>query len=823
MFMSGRFFIAVSVFALGVVLAGSARAQIGSSALAGGLENLEILGLSVEGVTDEYTRSFVLQSSRLVVGQRVTIPGDPAFGDAIRAIYRLGTYADVQIVEERRVGQGVFLLIRVKKTPSLREYSFTGIGKGAQKDLRKEIPLYTRAAVRQNSIARATQIIKEYYAEKGRPLAKVDVTRTDHEDNTSSLDFAIDRGPKVKVGRVIIGGNESLTDKRVRRFMKTRKPVWWKFWHRGIYKEDVFDEDLDRIIEKYSERGYYDARIVRDSVFLDQESGKKPKMIIELDVKEGPQYFVRNIEWDGNTIYSDETLTNQLGFVSGDRFNTKRLDEKLYGVGKDNDVSSLYMNSGYMRFNVNPRISVVGTDSLDLTFDIFEGDIFRYGDVSIAGNRKTREHVIRRELITIPGNRFSRNQIQESIRRLMQMNYFTQESLAAGPSVELRPEKKQVDLKYNLEEQGSDQLELSGTWGRFGIILQLRFGFNNFSAQNIFKKGAWRPLPSGDGQKLSLSVQTNGRRYQQYSISFTEPWFRGRPTPLGISLSYSKISLSSFRTTSTGNLLTFSVRTFYEQRLQWPDQYFSTSSTIGYQYFDNNDYISTLPLGISSEITFKQSLMRNSVDNPIFPTSGSKFLLSLEIAPPFANLIQYHKWRLNTSWNIPLLRRVSIGVGVDAGYIGTLTGEEVQFERFVLGGSPFETQGFFNFFGKDIVYMRAYPLGALGPRIDDDPFGGRILNKFTSELRWNAVQGQQLQAAPYLFIDAGNSWDNFQSYNPSEIFRSAGFGARIALPILGMVELTYGYNFDSFEPINSSHNGTQKWTFQFSLGQGFGM
>lgn len=812
----------IIVLVFGAFLTGSASAQIGSSTQANGFDNLEILSLSVEGVTDEYTRSFVQQSSRLRVGQRVTIPGDPAFGDAIRAIYRLGTYEDVQILEEQRVGQGVFLVIRVKRTASLRDYQFSGISKGEQKDLRKEVPLYTRAAVRPSSIARSKQVIIEYYAEKGRPLATVEVTRTDHDDNTSTLEFSIDRGPKVKVGEIIVSGNESLTDNKVRKFMKTKKPSWWKFWRRGIYKEAVFHEDLERIVDEYNERGYYDARVVRDSVYLEQIPGKKPKMIVEVDVLEGPQYFVRNIAWEGNTIFTDAVLTTQLGFLRGDRFNTRRLDEKLYGVGKDNDVSSLYMNRGYMRFNVNPRISIVGEDSLDLTFDIFEGDIYRYGDVTIAGNRKTREHVIRRELLTVPGNTFSRNHIQESIRRLMQMNYFTQESLAAGPGVELNPEKKQVDLKYNLEEQGSDQLELSGTWGRFGIVLMLRFGFNNFSAQNLFNRSAWRPLPSGDGQKLSLSVQTNGRRYQNYSLSFTEPWFRGRPTPLGFSLSFSRISLSSFNTTSTGNLLTFSVRTFYERRLQWPDQFFSTSTTIGYQYFDNNDYISTLPLGISSEITFKQSLIRNSTNHPLFPSTGSKLLLSLEIAPPIGNLIQYHKWRLNTSWNMPLMNRVSIGVGVDAGYIGSLNGEEVQFERFVLGGSPFETQGFFNFFGKDIVYMRAYPLGALGPRLDDDPFGGRILNKFTSELRWLAVRADQLQAAPYLFIDAGNSWDSFRSYNPSDIFRSAGFGGRLFLPILGMIELTYGYNFDSFDPINSRHDGSRKWTFQFSLGQGFG-
>lgn len=812
----------ISTLLIAGLFTGSVQGQVSTPSLENGLEILEILGLSVEGVTDEYTRSFIQQSSRLNVGQRITIPGDPAFGDAIRAIYRLGTYEDVQIVEERRVGQGVFLVLRVRKTPTLREYEFSGIKKGDQKELKKEVPLYARGALRPSLVARAVQVIEQFYAEKGRPLAVVDVIRTEHDDNTVSLEFKVDRGPKVRVGEVIIGGNELVSDKKVRSFMKTKKPVWWKFWSRGRYKEIEFRKDLDRIVEEYNERGFFDARIVRDSVFLDQQTGKKPKMTVVLDVHEGPQYFIRDISWEGNTLMSDEFLTEQLGFLKGDRFNSKKLDEKLYGRGKDDDIRSLYMNRGYMRFDVQPSIAVIGTDSLDLTFDVYEGDVYTYGNVSISGNRKTREHVIRRELFTVPGRTFSMNQIKESIRRLMQLNYFTQESLAPGPGIELNPEKKEVDLSYNLIEQGSDQLELSGTWGRFGIVLMLRFGFNNFSAQNIFKKGAWKPLPSGDGQKLSLSVQTNGRRYQQYSISFTEPWFRGRPTPLGGTISFSKISLSTFSTSSTGELLTFSGRVFYEQRLRWPDSFFSTSTTLGYQYFDNNDYISTLPLGVSSEITIKQSLKRNSTDNLLLPSRGSKFLLSLEIAPPIGDLIQYHKWRLNTSWNMPLMRHVSIGVGLEAGYIGSLTGETVQFERFIVGGSPFETQGFFNFFGKDIVYMRGYPLGALGPRQGNDPFGGRILNKFTSELRWIAIQSEQLQAAPYLFMDAANAWDGFPSYNPTDLFRSAGFGARLFLPILGMIELTYGYNFDPFVPINNKHNGTRKWTFQFSLGQGFG-
>jgi outer membrane protein insertion porin family len=811
-----------------LVLSVPCSAQISSPATVNGsaltpaqTQVLEILGLSVEGVDDEYTKGFIQQTSRLTIGQSITVPGDPAFGDAIRAIYRLGNYEDVQIVQERRVGRGLFLSIRVRGAAKLREYSFSGIKGGHKKDLKKKAPLITRGPVRASSIARTVQIVKEFYAEKGRPLATVDVVRQDHDDNTVSLEFKVDQGPKVPVSRIIIDGNKEVSDSGVRKGMKTNTRTWWKFWSRPTFKRDQFRKDLDTIVEKYNERGYFDARVLSDSVYLDTTPGGDPSMVVSIKVHEGPQYHVRKMEWEGNALFTDEQLNARLGMLEGETYNSSRLQDRLYGVGKNNDVSSLYYNNGYMRFNVNPRLTVINGDSLDIRFEVFEGDVYNYGNVTIAGNMKTREHVIRRELYTIPGATFSRDQIQESIRRLMQLNYFTQESLAPGPNIDINEEKKTVDLRYDLEEQGSDQLELSGTWGRFGLVLQLRFGFNNFSAQRFFKKGAWKPLPSGDGQRLSLGIQSNGSQYQQYSLSFTEPWYRGRPTPLGFGLSYSKISGATFLTRNSGGLITFSGNVFYEQRLKWPDDLFSTSTRLGYQYFKNENWISTLPQGISSEITIRQTLTRNSTDHPIFPTSGSRLEFSVELAPPLGGLIQYHKWRFNTSWNVPLTRKLSVSLASNIGVIGSLTGADVQFERFIVGGSPFETQGFFSFFGKEIIYMRGYPLGAIGPRIDNDPFGGRILNKFTSELKWMAIQSQQLSAAPYVFMDAANSWDGFKSYNPNDLFRSAGFGARMFLPILGMVELAYGYNFDTFVPVNGKHSGVKKWTFQFSLGQGF--
>ncbi len=785
-------------------------------------QTFEILGISVEGVASDYTRTFVLQTSRLAVGQQITLPGDPALADAIRAIYRLGMFSDVKIREDRRFDQGVYLVIEVKEVPKLADYTFTGIKGGDRKKLQKEVPLYKGTPVRPSAIERTVQIIKEFYAEKGHPLASVEVVRTVNPDNSLVLDFQVDKGPRVGVGEVIIHGNEQLSDGDLIGAMKTKPKKWWQFWRKNTFKPDEFDEDPQRILEKYNEKGFYDARIVRDTTYLRME-GDDPKMVVELTVHEGPRFHIRNIVWEGNTVYPDEVLTEALGLARGDVYNAKRLEENLYGNKNSSDVMSLYMNRGYMRAQVQPIIRVAGEDSLDLVFDVFEGDVYEFGTIEITGNTKTKEHVIRRELITFPGETFSRDAIQESIRRLMQLNYFAQESLVKGPDIRIREEDKVVDLSYHLEETGSDQLELSGTWGRFGLVLQLRFTFNNFSAQNLFNGSAWRPLPSGDGQKLSVAVQTNGNFFQQYSLSFTEPWFRGRPTPIGFSASFSKITGSTFLSNSSpGKLLTTSLSGFYEQRLKWPDDFFSTATTIGYQYFDNDNWLSTLPQGVSQQVTVRQTLARNSTNHPIFPSSGSKMSLSLEIAPPLGGLIQYHKWRLTSAWNVPLSRKFSVGFSMDYGYIGSLTGKEVAFERFVVGGSPFETQGFFSFFGKDVIYMRAYPLGAIGPRQNGDPFGGRILNHYAGELRWMAVQTEQLSAAPYVYVEAANTWDGFQSYNPGQLFRSAGFGTRLFLPILGMVELVYGYNFDTFVPVNSNHDGSKKWTFQFTLGQGFG-
>ncbi len=797
-------------------------------------QSYQILGLSVEGVSREEVAAFVKQTSGLAEGESITIPGDPAISDAIRSIYRLGMFSDVSIATERTVGDGAFLVIKVTEVPKLSDFSFEGVKKGHRDDLKKKMPLLSGAPVRPGDLERSKQIIQEFYAEKGNLLAEVNVERKPNPaNNTIALDFQVEKGPRVEIGNIVIKGNKEVSDRSLRKRMKeTKEDRWWRFWKKETFKKDKFEEDLQSILDYYNQKGYYDARLISDSVYVIQEDGG-PAVAVELEVREGPQYHIRNLEWEGNTVYADEALTEALGFEAGDVYNKKKLEENLYANRQSSDVMSLYTNRGYMRFNAQPVIRVVEGDSLDIHFDVYEGEVYSFGNIEIAGNTKTKEHVIRRELYTIPGQTFSRDAIQESMRRLQQLSYFNAEALANGLTTDINEENKTVDLSYRLEEVGSDQLELSGTWGRFGLILMLRFGFNNFSIQNFFEKGAWKPLPSGDGQKLSLAVQTNGRYYQSYSVSFTEPWFRGRPTPIGFSVSHSRLGSGGYYRSygysfgDAAKFITTSGRFFYDRRLKFPDDYFSASSSIGYQYYNNgkgeNRFYSVLPSGVSQEVTFEQSLSRNSLDNPTFPTRGSSMLLSLQVAPPLFGSIQYHKWRFKTDWNVPLAPKLSVSFGSDFGYIGSLTGEDVIFERFDVGGSPFETQGIYNF-GSDIIYMRGYPRSAIGPRLDGQAKGGTILNKYTSELRWLAIQTPQLSAAPYVFADAANTWNDFGSFNPAALYRSAGVGARIVLPIVGMVELTYGYNFDTFVPSQISsgrHNGSNRWYFQFSLGQGF--
>jgi outer membrane protein insertion porin family len=800
-----------------------------------------IRSLTVEGVENQRKRQFVIQSSGLSTGQSITLPSGDAIAEAIRSIYDLRLFSDVAIHRKSVDGNRVDLVIDVVPEPTLATYEMTGIRGRHEDDLQKKIPLVKGRPVRPSDVQRTKQVIQDFYADKGYLRTSVDVKRSENEAGNVRLTFDVKRHKEMEVERIRFAGNERFDDGDLRGAMEeTQENRWWRIWKGEKFKRDAYEEDLQNVIDYYREHGYYDAQIVSDSVYYISEEG----VAIDVTVKEGDQYYVKSIDWEGNTVYPDEALTQRLGLREGDIYNAVAMERNLRGNREGSDVLGLYMDRGYMRADVRPTVRVAGEDSLSLTFDVREGDVYEFGDIRITGNTKTNDYVIRRELYTVPGQRFSRSAIQESIRRLSQLSYFSKESLKGGPDLNVNEESKTADLTYDVEEVGSDQLELSGTFGQFGVVLQLGFTFNNFSAQNFFDGSAWRPLPSGDGQKLSVNIRTNGRFYQNYSLSFTEPWFGGNPTPVGGSVSYSRYTRGVFNTrrggVDDGLFQRVSTSFFVRQRLDWPDDKFQTGTSVNYNLYRNRGFVrddegnrqnvgliqGSIPPGRSQSISLRQALTRNSLDNPRFPRSGSQVSLSVEVAPPIGEFEQYHKWKLDSKWNVPVGDNFSFGVNTNFGYIGTISGEEVRFERFEVGGTAFDYQG--RNFGTDPVFVRGYPRGAIGPKVRTrsgglQPRGARVLNKYTSEFRWMAVQSKQLQARPYLYLDAVGAWEDLQSYSPSNLYRSAGVGVKLFLPIVGMLEFNYGYNFDRFTPVTGSgEQGAPSWTFQFSIGQGGG-
>lgn len=799
----------------------------------GGPRVYEVLSVEVEGTQDEPVRQFVAQTANLQPGQELTLPGDELLADLIRRLFTLGSFQNVEILADRYEGNGVHLVIRVTEVPRIGDVIFEGLRSGWVEELRVKVPLLRGRPLRSNELQRSEQIIEEYLAEKGYRLPRIDVEQTRTTDNRTNVVFRVDRGPRVAVGSIDFEGNEVFSDNTLkRRLSNTKEKRWWRFWSRHSFDAKEFQDDLDALVRYYNDRGYYAARVLEHSVATDAES-QPPELVIDILVEEGPQYFIRNVVFDGNTEYTDDQLAMSLGVEPGEPYNRTRIERNLYYNRNHTDIYSLYQDRGYLRFHADLRVVEVAGDSLDLVFEIEEGDIYQFGRVEIRGNTRTKDHVVRRSLRTVPGSTYSRQAVERSVRELMQLGYFDPESLAEGPSVSVNEATKTVDLVYRLVEAGGDQLELSGGWGGsgYGVIVQARVTFNNFSIQNLFKREAWRPIPAGDGQQLSLGIQASGLHYQNYSISFTEPYFRGRNTPVGFALSYSRRDLSRarhlwgdlFQDEEANVFRSFSSRIFYRQQLEWPDDFFQIGTDLNYRLYDvsGSAYADaySLPLGISQEMTVRQQISRNSFDHPIFPRAGSNFLLSAEVAIPISGFNQFHKEMLSTTWVTPLIGRLSLQFSGEFGYIGSLTGGDVQFQRFMVGGSPLEVQGSFLGYGKDLVFMRGYPLGAISPRMDGQLAGGRILNKYSLEMRLFAHQSAQFSFAPYLFADAANTWDGFTDYNPANLYRSAGVGVKVFLPILGLLDLNYGYAVDRFADPRDGSWQPPSWRFQFSLGQ----
>ena len=562
-----------------------------------------------------------------------------------------------------------------------------------------------------------------------------------------------------------------------------------------------------------------DARIISDTVWVFDYQGDKQGLKVQLNIQEGPQYIVRNITWDGNSVYTDEQLTTSLGFNKGDVFNQNKYDENINFNKSSTDINSLYQNIGYLFFQAIPSLTKVDDDSLDIHFDIYEDEMATIGEVSFTGNTSTHDDVVRRNLRTIPGNTYSRDAIVRSVRELSTLGYFNPENIT--PDFQPNPEDKTVDISYNLDEsESTSNFEFSGGYGGavIGAIISARLNFNNFSLKRALE-GDFTPFPSGDGQTLSLGVQVTGTGYQSYSFGFIEPWLNGRPTSFGVNFSYNLISYS---TTNERNKL-FSASVSLGKRLRWPDDFFSTRTELSYQLYDVAGGTSFLAEGTSSIISIRQVLERNSLDNFISPSSGSKFTLSLEVAPPLVGFSEYYKIKYDFQHHIPIVSKLVLTSQADYGFIGYLTKKRrTNFQRFLLGGTQLQQRQSFLY---DNIDLRGYPGGlseSIAPVVDGKKIGGRLYSKYSIELRYPAISTDQLQLIPYLFMDGGNAYENFSTFDPFNLKRAVGFGTRVFVPILGLVDLSYGYRLDGVQGETSRSTLLPgKWEFLFNIGSPF--
>ncbi|MEO0040644.1 MAG: hypothetical protein RL329_92 [Bacteroidota bacterium] len=801
----------------------------------GAPKSYEIGGVKVVGA--QYSDASALTGiAGFKVGSKIKIPG-PDLPRAIRALWKLRLFTDVQINKEKTVGDVIFLEIEVKERPSLSVYSFTGVKKSVHEDLN---PIANRfllkgAIVTDNNKTNAATGMEKYFREKGYLDAKVSVVETidPKKVNSVKLNFVVERNKKVKIQDITFAGNDHATARKLRKQMdKTHRKL--KIFSASKLVTSEYEDDKKKILKYYATQGYRDAKIASDSIWREADGDLR----LHLNMDEGKRYYFRNITWKGNSIYDSKVLDKVLGISKGDIYNTELLENRLRYSQDGRDVSTLYMDNGYLFFNIDPtEIAIVG-DSIDVDMRIYEGAQATIDKVVIKGNDRTHEHVIRRELRTLPGEKFSRSDIIRSQREIINLGYFNQEAL--GINTPVNPQRGTVDIEYKVEEKPSDQLELSAGWGGFGVIGTLGVSFNNFSIRNIFKKSAWAPLPQGDGQRVSIRAQSNGKFFQSYNASFTEPWFGGKkPTSLSISGAYTKYAGA----TPDNYLSILQTNIGVGTRLKWPDDNFVSNTSLDFQRTTINQYsfFPGLTDGTYNNFSLQQTFARNSINNPLFPEEGSKFQLTLHASPPYSlfqknksyqdlttsekfKWVEYFKWKFNAEWYTKVLGKMVMKLDAKIGALGFYNKDigYSPFGRTSLGGDGLSNRQF-GLTGRDILALRGYEEKDLPGNFSADATsttGGTAFAKYTMELRYPISLNPSSTIYLTTFAQGGNVWQDFKQFKPFDLRRTVGAGLRVFLPMFGTLGFDYGFGIDKPDVLA---NPNRKWTdfARFSIVLGF--
>ena len=869
----------LAYFVLFLTVGFTANAQVDAGEVKYGYPTeYEIGGIRVEG-TKYLDGNSLISLTGLKVGDRIKVPGDD-ISKAIKKLWKHGLVADASIYQEKIEGGKIFLVILLKERPRMSKFEFTGIPKSQKTDLSEALALHRGKVLTDATLKNTETTVKQHFIDKGflNIEVKIDQVPDTILANHVRLHIKVDRKAKVKIDRINIQGADLIAEQKMKKKIKNTKErvrfslggdILYRIFHLnlksfftesrdmtdGVFTDYLsqhvnlnifkgskyiaadFKEDKGTLISYMNSKGYRDAVIVSDSLYRTGIS----TVSIDVKLEEGKKYFFRNITWTGNYVYSAEQLAQILAIKKGDVYDQEELNSRLTMNPQGTDITGLYMDDGYLFFNIRPvEIGIMG-DSIDIEMRIYEGAQATINNVIITGNDRTNEHVIRRELRTLPGQKFSRTNIIRDQQQLGQLGYFDPEQIQINPMP--NASDNTVDIEYKLVEKPSDQIELSGGWGGFyGFVGTVGLTFNNFSLKNIPHFDKWRPLPVGDGQKLSLRAQANGRQFQSYTMMFTEPWLGGKkPTSFTFSLN-SSIQNNDTRFQQAGSFKVHSATVGIGNRLKWPDNYFTLSNSLTYKVYQLQDYAygqSTVNFttGDANTVLWTIQLARSSVDNPMYPSSGSSLSLAASFTPPFSKWsdinyetappeekykwVEYQKYMFDAKHYVSLIGKLVLETAIHFGFMNTYSPDKVEvgpFERFQVGGDGLAGQNFI--LGTDIIGLRGYPNLSIKPEEQYNPTyrgleGGTIYSKYSMEVRYPVTTGQAATIYLFVFGEAGNNWDNYNQFNPFTVYKSAGFGARLFMPAFGLIGLNWGYGFDTLPNANSPSG----MNFHFTIGQ----
>ena len=801
--------------------------------------------IAISGVK-HLSESVLINMSGLKSGEKITIPSDQ-ISSAIYKLWNQGLFENIDIKIMSIVENKINLEIELEEYPRLSKFKFKGkISKSDISTLKEDLKLIRGKVLTQNLIINSTRSIKNFFIDKGflNTSVKSIIIKDTLTKNASLLIFDINKNNKVKIHDIIVSGRKqelntnknlfnkqdtvyAISNSKLRKSMKeTKVKNKWRFFKASKFIKSNYEEDKINIIKKYNEKGYRDARILKDTTFLNSDNS----LVVEINLFEGDPYLFGNISFIGNTVYTNDELFNQMGIKKGDVFNQTTLESRLFGSQDGSDISALYLDNGYLFFNANPIEVSTENNQIDLEIRIYEGEQARVNKVSVIGNTKTNDHVIMREIRTMPGDLFKRSDIMRSQRELAMMQYFNPETFDV--KIDPQPTRNEVDITYVVEEKSSDQISMSGGWGAGRVIGQLALTFNNFSSKNFFKKDKWKPLPSGDGQRLILQAQSNGIYYRTYRASFVEPWLGGKkPTSLSVSLHRAE-STNGLDGDEKQELSITGLSVSLGNRLKKPDDWFRLYNGLEFSRYDlnNSQTFFSFSDGYSNNINYSLTLDRNSVDQATYPRQGSHFTLSLNATPPYSlfddvddystlteqekyKWMEFYKFNFKSVWYSAFTDKLVLATRTQFGLLGTYNQNKgiTPFERFYVGGDGLSGVGMMND-GRELIALRGYSNNSLSPTT-----GATVFSKYTAELRYALSLNPSSTMYMLGFVEAGDAWESFDNFNPFIVKRTAGVGLRIMLPMVGMMGLDYGWGLD--DVIGSPNaNGGQ---FHFSMGQTF--